>query len=78
MLVLKYIVHIIKHYIGFGYRDHYCQEVMQFHCEYGYLCIEADNNESDTEIKKVIYTVKSYGATNTVEVEIENQKEAES
>ena len=58
--------------------DHYCQEVMQFHCEYGYLCIEADNDESDTEIKKVIYTVKSYGATNTVEVEIENQKEAES
>ena len=51
---------------------------MQFHLGYGYLCLEADNAESDTEVKKVIYTVKSYGATNTVEVEIENQKETES
>ena len=65
MLVLK---HILKHYIVFGYRGHYCQEVIQFNCGYGYLCIEADNAESDTEVKKVIYTVKSYGATNTVKV----------
>ena len=67
-LALKYI---LKHYIVFGYRGHYCQEVIQLNCGYGYLCIEADNAESDTEVKKVIYTVKSYGATNTVKVEIQ-------
>ena len=68
MLVLR---HIFKHNIGFGYRGHYCQEVMQCNCGYGYLCIEADNAESDTEVKKVIYTVKSHGATNTLKVEIQ-------
>ena len=28
-----------------------------YNCGYGYLCIEADNAESDTEVKKVIHTV---------------------